>query len=100
MSAPGARNDSGQKSPRVRNDAAVSWSRLFRRSLQTLRTPVTGLQPAAHGGLVLAVLSPEFSLQVLLLFRDDDVVDERHRADECGQQPQAVDPARDTELEQ
>ena len=40
-------------------------------------------------------MRPESSLQVLLLFRDDDVVDERHRAAECGQQPQAVDRDRE-----
>src|SRR5262249_14338260 len=30
----------------------------------------------------------------------DEIVDQRHRADECSQQPHAVDLDRDTELEQ
>ena len=60
---------------------------------------VSGLQPAAHGRLILQVLRTEFPFKVLLFSPYDDVVDQRHRPDECSQQPHAVDPDRDTELE-
>src|SRR5215470_4972265 len=58
-----------------------------------------GLQPATHGGLVVQVLGTESSFQILLFSRYDDVMDERHRCNERGEQPQAVDPNRDPELE-
>jgi hypothetical protein len=56
-----------------------------------------GLQPAVRGGLVVQVLGTESSFQVLLFSRYDDVVDERHGCNERGQQPQAVDPDRNSE---
>jgi hypothetical protein len=59
-----------------------------------------GSQPAAHRGLVIQVLSAESPLQVLLLPPYDDEVNERYRCHERGQQPQAVGPDRNSELEQ
>src|SRR5215468_923238 len=70
-----------------------------------IRAPVNSsrwlgdLQPAADGRLIFQVLGTEFPFQVLLFFRYDDSVDQRHRSHECSQQPHAVDPDRDTELE-
>jgi len=60
---------------------------------------LSGLQAAADGRLIVQVLSTEFPFQVLLFSPYDDIVDQRHRPDECSQQPHAVDPDRDTELE-
>ena len=60
---------------------------------------VSGLQPAAHGRLIVQVLRTEFPFQVLLFSPYNDIVDQRHRPDERSQQPHAVDPDRDTELE-
>ena len=48
---------------------------------------VSGLQPAAHGRLILQVLRTEFPFQVLLFSPYDDIVYQRHRPDECSQQP-------------
>jgi hypothetical protein len=58
------------------------------------------LQPATHRRLVVQVLCTEFPLQVLLFSQYDNIVDKGHGADERGQQPHAVDPDRDTKLEQ
>src|SRR5207247_8222663 len=52
------------------------------------------------GSLIVQVLHTEFPFKVLLFSRYDDTVDECHRPDERGQQPHAVDPDRDTELQQ
>jgi hypothetical protein len=60
---------------------------------------LSGLQPAAHGRLIVQVLRTESPFGVLLFSPYDDIVDQRHRPDECGQQPHTVDPDRDTELE-
>src|SRR5436309_12260660 len=59
-----------------------------------------GLQPAAYGRLVVKVLGTESPFQVLLFSSYDDVVDERHRPDQRRKQPHAVDPDRDTELQE
>jgi hypothetical protein len=45
------------------------------------------------------VLRTEFPCQVLLFSQYDDIVDQRDRPYERGQQPHAVDPTRDTKLE-
>src|SRR5215831_9424568 len=70
--------------------------------LLTYLRPVSGggLQPTADGPLIVHVLRTEFPFQVLLFSRYDDRVDQRHRTNERSQQPHAVDPDRDTELEQ
>ena len=60
---------------------------------------LSGLQPAAHGRLIVQVLRTEFQFQVLLFSPFEDIVDQRHCPDECSQQPHAVDPDSDTELE-
>ena len=79
------------------SDGTVIFS--LERLLSGGNKKVSGLQPAAHGRLILQVLRTEFPFKVLLFSPYDDVVDQRHRPDECSQQPHAVDPDRDTELE-
>ena len=61
---------------------------------------LSGLHAAADGRLILQALHTEFPFQVPLFSRHDHVVDQRHRPDEGSQQPNGVDPDRDTELEQ
>jgi hypothetical protein len=61
---------------------------------------IVGLQPSAHGGFVVQVGRAEPPLQVPLFPRNDDPVDEAHRRDERRDQPQAVGPDRDAELQQ
>src|SRR5882672_3829542 len=59
-----------------------------------------GLQPAAHGRLIAQVLRTESPFEVFLFSPYDEVVHERRRRDERRQQPHAVEPHRDTQLEQ
>jgi hypothetical protein len=61
---------------------------------------IVNLQPAAHGRLIVQVPRTEFPLQVPLFSRYNDIIHQRHRTEERCQQPHAVDPNRDTELEQ
>src|SRR5262245_66436767 len=58
------------------------------------------LQPATHGSLVGQVVGREASFQVALLSRNDHQRHQRYRWHEGHEQPETVDPACDTELEQ
>ena len=55
-----------------------------------LQPLVGGLEPPAHGSLIVQVRRTEFPFKVLLFSRYDDTVDVCHRPDERGQQPHAV----------
>lgn len=57
------------------------------------------LQPATHGSLVGQVLGRKACLQVSLFSRDDHERHDRNRCHERDEQPEAVDPERDPEVE-
>src|SRR3990172_7202567 len=63
-------------------------------------TRVHDLQPAAYGRLVGEVLFPEASREIALLARDDTVRHDQQRDGERGEEPGAVRPDRDPEVEQ
>src|SRR3990172_9322761 len=63
-------------------------------------TRVYDLQPAAYGRLVGEVLFPEASREIALLARDDTVRHDQQRDGERGEEPGAVRPDRDPEVEQ
>src|SRR5215831_5897330 len=58
------------------------------------------LQPPAHGTLVIHVVGTEPPFEVPLLSWDHDGGHEGHGRDECGEQPHAVDPTCDPQLEE
>src|SRR5215831_2059069 len=58
------------------------------------------LQPTAHGTFVIQVVGTEPPFEVPLLSWDHDGGHEGHGRDECGDQPHAVDPTRDPQLQE